>query len=145
VLLEFAANQNRGLILPYVRTLPANPAEGTLVLDASNPARARVKYFNGSWRDLSAQDANVTAAMATQPTVAEAPEADNAKTIIGAVTSTASGVLVLESTTKAMILPTVEDVQNIINPSPGMLVYVNRSGAKRLAVFNGSKWSFWRP
>jgi len=145
VLLEFAANQNRGLVLPYVRTLPANPAEGTLILDATNPVQARVKYFNGNWTDLSSQDADVSTAMTAQPTILQAPEAAEAKTIIGATTSTADGVLVLESTTKAMILPTVEDVQNIINPAAGMLVYVNKAGAKRLAVFNGSKWSYWRP
>ncbi len=58
---------------------------------------------------------------------------------------TANGVLVLESTTKSMILPIVQDVQNIPSPSPGMMVYINKSGAKRLAVYNGSKWSYWRP
>lgn len=145
VLLEFAANQNKGLILPYVRTMPASPAEGTLVLDASDPTKARVKYFNGNWMDLSAQDADVTTALVNQPAAAQAVEAPGARTIIGALSSPADGVLVLESTTKAMVLPAVEDVQNIINPSPGMMVYINKSGAKRLAIFNGSKWSYWRP
>ena len=68
-----------------------------------------------------------------------------AKAIIGAQTSVADGVLVLESNTKAMILPTVLDVQLIPSPSPGMMVYVNKAGAKRLAVYNGRKWSFWKP
>jgi len=145
VLLEFASNQNKGIILPYVRTMPASPAEGTLVLDASDPTKARVKYFNGSWMDLSAQDADVTTAMVNQPAAILAAEAPGARTIIGALSSPADGVLVLESTTKAMVLPAVEDVQNIINPSPGMMVYINKSGTKRLAIFNGSKWSYWRP
>ncbi len=74
VLLEFAANQNRGLVLPYVRTLPAAPAEGTLILDATNPLQARVKYYNGSWMDLSAQDADVSAALTVQPTILQAPD-----------------------------------------------------------------------
>ena len=52
---------------------------------------------------------------------------------------------VLASNTKAMVLPTVADVQNIPSPSPGMMVYINKAGAKRLAVYNGSKWSFWKP
>lgn len=145
VLLEFATNQNKGIILPYVRTMPASPAEGTLVLDASDPTKARVKYFNGNWMDLSAQDADVTTALVNQPAAAQAVESPGARTIIGALSSPADGVLVLESTTKAMVLPAVEDVQNIINPSPGMMVYINKSGAKRLAIFNGSKWSYWRP
>lgn len=145
VLLEFAAGQNKGLILPYLRVMPASPTEGTIVLDASTPAEARLKYFNGSWVDLSGQDADVTAALSTQPTVVLAPEQPTAKTIIGANSSLADGVLVLQSTTKAMILPTVLDVQNILSPSPGMMVYVNKAGAKRLAVYNGSKWSYWKP
>ncbi|NIF06590.1 hypothetical protein F3J23_14165 [Chryseobacterium sp. Tr-659] len=145
VLLEFPANQNKGIILPYARTLPLTPAEGTILLDSVDPTKARVKYYNGTWVDLSGQDANITSAIAAQPTALQAPELPAAKVIIGAQTSTANGVLVLESTTKSMVLPIVADVQNIPSPSPGMMVYVNKAGAKRLAVFNGSKWSFWKP
>ncbi|WP_027379904.1 hypothetical protein [Chryseobacterium daeguense] len=145
VLLDFAPNQNKGIILPYVRTLPTTPTEGTLVLDASDPARARVKYYNGAWIDLSGQDADVSAALATQPTTSQISEAAGEKVIIGAPSSSANGILVLESTTKAMVLPMVQDVQSIPSPSAGMMVYVNKEGAKRLAVYNGSKWSFWMP
>jgi hypothetical protein len=145
VLLDFAPNQNKGIILPYVRTLPASPTEGTLVLDAVDATKARIKYYNGAWIDLSGQDANVSADLATQPTAAQAPETSGEKVIIGAPSSTANGVLVLESTTKSMVLPIVQDVENVPNPSPGMMVYINKAGAKRLAVFNGSKWSFWKP
>ena len=107
-----------------------------------------MKYYNGtSWIDLSGQDPNLTNpdVMTAQPTIALAPETSASKAIIGATTSSADGVLVLESTTKAMVLPTVADVQNIPSPSPGMMVYVNKTGVKRLAVFNGTKWSFWKP
>ncbi|KAA0126312.1 hypothetical protein FY557_17930 [Chryseobacterium sp. SN22] len=145
VLLDFPANQNKGIILPYVRTLPSTPSEGTLVLDASSPTGARVRYYNGTWIDLSGQSADITTALASQPTGAQVSEATSAKTVIGASSSSADGVLVLESTTKSMILPTVSDVQNIPSPSPGMMVYINKSGAKRLAVYNGSKWSYWKP
>ena len=145
VLLEFAAGQNKGFILPYVRTIPASPAEGTLILDASSPTAARVKYYNGSWVDLSGQDGNVTTALAQQPTAIQAPETTVSKAIIGAATSSADGVLVLESTTKAMVLPIVSDVNNIPSPSAGMMVYVNKAGAKRLAVFNGKHWVYWAP
>lgn len=145
VLLEFALGQNKGLILPYVRTMPATPTEGTILLDASTATTARVKYYNGTWQDLSGQDANVTSALANQPTELQAPELATTKSIIGAQTSPAEGVLILESTTKAMVLPTVADVQNIPSPSPGMMVYINKAGAKRLAIFNGAKWSFWKP
>ncbi|ALR31155.1 hypothetical protein ATE47_11745 [Chryseobacterium sp. IHB B 17019] len=145
VLLDFAPNENKGIILPYVRTLPTAPAEGTLILDATDATKARVKYYNGAWIDLSGQDADVSAALATQPTVSQIAEGAGEKVIIGAASSAANGVLVLESTTKAMVLPTVQDVQNIPSPSAGMMVYINKEGAKRLAVFNGSKWSYWKP
>ncbi|MGS0749088.1 hypothetical protein [Halpernia sp. GG3] len=51
----------------------------------------------------------------------------------------------LESSNLAMVLPTVSDVANIPSPSPGMMVYVNKTGAKRSAVYNGSNWSFFKP
>ena len=160
VLLEFAAGQNKGIILPYVRTLPstvlaadAEKVKGTILVDASTATNARMKYFNGTtWVDLSGQGANFTntavlANFATeQPTTAT--ESTTAKAIIGATSSSADGVLVLESTTKAMVLPIVDNVQNIPRPAPGMMVYVRGVSPtfnKRLAVYNGSKWSYWKP
>ena len=162
VLLDFKANQNKGIIVPYVRALPTGTAlvGGTIILDARSATlggpvtSARVKYYdakNSVWVDLSGQDANLTAPvdfMASQPTVLQAPESTISKAIIGERSSAADGVLVLESTTKAMVLPIVDDVQNILSPSPGMMVYVKGvtpTFKKRLAVFNGSKWSFWKP
>lgn len=144
VLLEFANNDDKGIILPYLRTLPDDPTEGTIVLDASENlgTEARVKYFNGSWVDLSGQNGNASAALLQQPTVVESP---TSKSIIGAQSSAADGVLILESTTKAMVLPHVTSVTKIIKPAPGMMVYVNKAGFKRLAVFNGTKWSYWKP
>ena len=148
VLLDFAANQNKGIIVPYVRTLPTGTAlvGGAIILDATTATAARMKFYNETaWVDLSGQNADVTTALAKQPTgITET----NAKAIIGATSSTADGVLVLESNTKAMVLPTVADVQNIPSPSPGMMVYVagvSPTFYKRLAVFNGSKWSVWKP
>lgn len=147
VLLEFAARQNKGIIVPYVRTLPTSPTRGTILLDASTPTNARVKFYNGNtvtgtggYVDLSGQPGNLTSALTVQPTGI----AEGGKTIIGNQSTLVDGVLVLESDTKAMVLPTVSDVQNIVSPSPGMMVYVNKAGAKRLAVFNGAKWSFWQ-
>lgn len=144
VLLEFAAGQNKGLILPYTRTLPAGSAltEGTLLLDAADAAKARVKYYNGSWQDLSGRDGQVTSELTTQATISETA---GSKAIIGSETSSADGVLVLESANKAMVLPLVRSTDDIPNPSPGMVVFVNRSGAKRLAVYNGIVWSYWKP
>ena len=152
VLLEFAANQNKGIIVPYVRTMPTTPTEGTILLDASTPTTSRMKYYAGTvkgWVDLSGQDANLNSTTVLANFATEQPssitETATSKAIIGAQTTAADGVLVLESTTKAMVLPIVADVQNIPSPSPGMMVYVNKLGSKRFAVFNGSRWSFWKP
>ena len=53
VILEFAEGQNKGIILPYVRTMPSGPnlVEGTILLDATNPEEAKVVYYNGDWVD----------------------------------------------------------------------------------------------
>jgi len=153
VLMEFAQGQNKGIILPYVRTKPSGTGfvEGTIILDATSPDKARVKYYNGiisteapdGWVDLSnGHDADITATMSSQPTVTEDPAA---KVIVGEEASTAKGVLVLESDNKAMVLPMVESTDDVPDPAPGMMVYINKTGAKRLAVYNGDGWTYWKP
>lgn len=140
VLLEFSATNAEGLILPYVRTLPGGVG-GTLLLDASTATNARVKFHNGtSWIDLSGQGADVSVELIDQPTISDHVES---KVIMGSSSTSVDGVLVLESTTKAMVLPIVTNINNIPSPSPGMMVYLNEGSIKRLAVFNGSTWSFW--
>ena len=69
----------------------------------------------------------------------------SARAIIGSNVSAADGVLILESETKAMVLPMVESTDDVPDPAPGMLVYINKTGAKRLAVFNGAYWTYWKP
>ena len=65
-----------------------------------------------------------------------------AKSAIGTLTAT-PGILVLEDTNKAMVLPKVASPHlNIVNPAPGMIVYDTFN--KQLAVFNGTVWSFWK-
>lgn len=142
VLLEFANTGDKGIVLPYVRTLPVSPSEGTIILDASLPTASRIKYYNGSWVDLSGQDATVNTQLNNQPIITEE---SSGKVIIGDKNSLADGVLVLESSTKAMVLPIINNTDNIVNPSPGMMVYLINGNNKRLAVFNGNKWSFWKP
>jgi hypothetical protein len=156
VLLEFATGQNKGIILPYVRTVPSGSGlvEGTLILDATDATKAKIKYYNGvtsaespdGWMDLSnGNTADITTAMGIQPTSAVVTEESAAKVIIGTDTTSAEGVLVLESDTKAMVLPMVNSTDDVPDPAPGMLVYINKSGAKRLALFNGGGWTFWKP
>lgn len=155
VLLEFANTSDRGIIVPYVTTavLPTTFVGGTILLHTPQPSTttARMKYYNALtsvWVDLSGQDGIVTAALAIQPS--GVTESSTARAIIGDVPNPIpsgfpEGVLVLNSTTKAMVLPIVNNTDQIVDPSPGMMVYLNKTGAKRLAVFNGTKWSYWKP
>lgn len=149
VLLEFSQAESRGIILPYVRNKSNINTQGTLILDSSAPTQARVKLYVGTssanpdgWFDFSGRNANVTSTLSSQPT---SSGDTTAKVIIGDKSNAPDGVLVLNSTTKAMVLPTVNDYREIINPSPGMMVYINKTGYKRLAFYNGSVWTFWQP
>ena len=140
VLLDFEKNANRGLLLPTVSVISSNSTDGTLLLDATNATAARIKArINGVWVDLSTVDGNATS---TRTITADET---NSKLIIGAESSSADGVMVLESTNKAMVLPTVDNTDKIINPSPGMMVYVKNTITDKtaLGVFNGSTWAFW--
>lgn len=141
VLVEFANSGNHGLVLPYLTDTSNITTAGSLILDATTPTAAKVKYYNGTtWIDLSVQPYDVSSFLAIQPI---AMESTSAKVIIGNSTSSAAGILVLESTTKAMVLPIVSGFQNIINPAPGMMTFINNGGIKSLAVYNGGQWSFW--
>lgn len=157
VLIEFESGQNKGIILPYVRTMPssADVTPGTILLDASinNAAQSKVKYYAPSnvnadvsgWVDLSAgNEANISSLMNIQPLSAAVTEDLASKAILGANSSSANGVLVLESTTKVMVLPQVASTNDIKDPAPGMMVYLNGTN-KRLAIYNGSKWTYWAP
>lgn len=137
VSLEFSNSENRGVVLPYVSDKSGITENGTLIYDASD---FKVKYLkSGSWFDLSV-DGSGTADLSIQ---ASRQEQLSAKTSIGTPSST-NGVLVLEDTTKAMILPKVASPYlTIINPAAGMMVY--DTTARQLAVYNGTVWSFWKP
>ena len=153
VLLEFGSDGDKGIILPYVETVPTganNSKGGTLIFDvsANGEYKVKVKNENSGWTDLSVESGYST----TVATVVKAPQpaalTDNAsaKAIIGSSTSSTDGVLVLESANKAMILPTVSNFTDIKNPSPGMMAFLKHTSDNtkhRLIVFNGQKWAFW--
>lgn len=141
VLMEFSNAGNRGLILPYITDKTGLMTPGSIILNATTPTAAKVEYYNGTtWVDLSVQTANVSSFVGIQPV---AKENANSKMIIGSATSAADGILVLESATKAMVLPIVSSYQDIVNPAPGMMALINNGGIKTLAVYNGNQWSFW--
>lgn len=141
VSLEFDNTENRGFILPYVETKTGITENGTIIYDVTDH---KVKYLKDTnvWEDLSV-DATGAANISIQT---GKTESTTAKAVIGTAgaTDTTPGVLVLSDTDKAMILPKVANPHlNIINPSPGMMVYDTTK--RQLAVYNGTVWSFWKP
>lgn len=137
VSLEFASTENRGIVLPYVEDNSGISENGTIIYNTSDK---KVKYLKGgSWFDLSV-DTTGNADLSIQTTKTEKT---GAKVSIGTPTST-DGILVLEDSNKAMILPKVASPHlNVINPAAGMMVY--DTTARQLAVYNGTVWSFWKP
>jgi len=133
--LDFASNQFKGLVLPYVEDKTKIVAPGTLIFDVLDK---KVKYLKGnSWFDLSvATDGAVDLSLQASKT-----EVAGSKVSVGEATAV-DGVLVLEEHNKAMVLPHAASPHlNIINPSAGMMVYDTTS--KLLAVYNGTVWTFW--
>lgn len=138
-LLDFnnTAGNTNGIILSAVDSAPTLTAanNGTFLFDKSDK---RVKmYEKNAWVKLS--DVGSTA------NIVDNTSAENAAgaAIIGATTSTATGVLVLEAPDKAMILPKIATPhQSVKSPYPGMMCYDTTS--KTLAVFDGTAWSYWK-
>ena len=134
--LDFAAGTTNGIILPAVETLPTSPANGTFLFDKIDK---KVKmYQNGVWVNLS----GVGDIAGTMPIAPYSGTVDNGKqTVIGSRSTTANGVLVLESTNKALVLPKISNPHlNVKSPYPGMICYdTNR---KAVAVFDGKLWNY---
>ena len=140
VLLEFS-NQNKGFVVPWIPspTLTA-PAAGTLYFDASS--NYMLKLYNGSSYINLTQGAAKNTLTTTTVAVPNGTDDTTKKTVIGAKTSAIPGAVVLESTTKIMVLPKVTSPHlNIVNPAAGMIVYDPTN--KALCTFNGQQWTFW--
>lgn len=155
VLLEFGDTNDKGIILPYVETVPTgtNDAKGgTLIFDvsANSEYKVKVKNENANWTDLSVQSGYSTSVETIVKPPQASPLADKtgSKAIIGNASTSTDGVLVLDSADKAMILPLVTNFSDIKNPSPGMMAFLKHpsdSNKHRLLIFNGQKWAFWKP
>lgn len=135
-ILDFNETGNtKGVILPAVSTIPPTPANGTL---GFYRADARVYMFqNGAWVPMT--EGNGSTAALVNNTSAEVGNG----VIMGASTSTASGVLVLESASLAVTLPKVASPHlNMKSPYPGTICYDTTSNT--IAVFDGAYWNFWK-
>lgn len=135
------ADFQRGILLPWVTSVNdiANATPGTLVFDTTDK---KIKYLKGGatpvWFDLTL-GSNGTVDTSLQDALISN---NKAKVSIGENNSGADGILVLEDTNKAMVLPLVDSYKSIENPSPGMMAYDVSNNM--LCVFNGTQWTFWK-
>ncbi|UKB85990.1 hypothetical protein LF887_10295 [Chryseobacterium sp. MEBOG06] len=135
-LLDFPSNGTKGILLPIVETLPINASAGTLLMDKND----KVVKMNveSVWVPLSDPGALAGAFFNTN---GEIPGQN--RIIMGASTTAAPGILVLESFSKALVLPKIANPHiNVKSPYPGMICYDTIS--KSMAVFDGLKWSYWK-
>lgn len=133
VLLEFNT-EAKGIILPSVASAPG-AAGGTFVFNTTDKS---IQVFqNTGWTVLTDSSQGVVHPYSNSGTET------GAGTIIGAVASAKPGVLVMESTTKAMVLPKVANPHlNIRGAIAGTMVYDTVSSS--LAVYDGAQWSYWK-
>ncbi|WP_312554696.1 hypothetical protein [Empedobacter brevis] len=135
-----AAGNTNGIILSAVNDISGALSiatvnnNGTFLFDRSDN---KVKmYENNVWVPLSDTGDSSEILVNTSTEV-------GAGVIIGAQTTDAKGVLVLESANTAMILPKIVNPHTSVkSPYPGMLCYDTVS--KTMAVFDGKVWNYWK-
>lgn len=136
-ILDFATGTTNGIILSAISSSPSTAPNGTFIFDTSDK-KIKVRS-DDQWKDLS----DSGDASETSNTIDNNATEKGDGVIIGADSSTKEGVLVLESTDKAMILPKIyrPDI-NVKSPYPGMMCYDTDSNT--LAVYDGSNWNYWK-
>lgn len=135
-ILDFENPAKGGIILPAVTTLPTGSAatNGTIIYDYNNGC-VKIRE-NNNWTQLTPEIGDTSSInLNTSP--------DTGNGVLIGTTTTADGVLVLESQTKALILPKIDRPHlNLVNPHPGTMCYDTYNQA--LAIFDGSKWYFYK-
>ena len=141
---DYLATNKAGLILPSVtssndmqQTNSSNQTlqNGTLIYDLDD-SKVKVRE-DDQWIDLSPTTGN------SQRVVQNTSADIGTGAILGALSTDAIGVLVLESNDKAMILPRIFKPEvNVEGPYPGMICFDTAS--RTLAVFDGAKWNYWK-
>lgn len=138
-LIDFALNSKGGIVLPKVSEMPTSASStqnGTILVNAVNLSSITVQIRqNDSWINLTdpVELPNLDINTANDTAVGY---------IIGGQTSNAEGALVLESNTKALVLPKVSNVTDLTNATIGTIFY--DLNTKSLAVYDGRNWVFWK-
>lgn len=136
-ILDFGKNQINGIVLPYNETTN-NAVNGTIRVDKTTN---KVQYYNGfNWIDLT-DSGQIPANMY----INNNDEAADTQGVVISDTGDAQapGVLVLESTNKALTLPHIDNPHlTIVDPPIGMMCYDTVS--KTIAIFNGLEWYFYK-
>lgn len=136
-LLDFdqSPTNSKGIILPAVtNTTDVTLTNGTFVFDIDTKKVRMVE--NNVWKDLS--DTGNTSRI-----ISDTSSDIGNGVIIGAETSAVTGILVLEATDKAMILPKISNPHlTVKSPYAGMMCYDTVS--KTVAIFDGNNWNYWK-
>ena len=131
-LLEFG-NEARGIRLPLVTDASVMTiSAGSLVFDT---ATGSFRYYNGTaWSDVVSGGISGGSPSGTD---------SGDGVIMGSNTTSATGgVLILEATGKALVLPRVNNVDvRMQTPVRGLMVW--DTAKKQVAVYNGAKWCFF--
>ncbi len=141
VLLEFGT-EAKGIILPSVASAPG-AAGGTFVFDTTDNSVKVLEEKNGgtnaNWTNLTENEQ----ASGVQHSFSNSGTDVSDGVIIGSGTTTKPGILILESTTQALVLPQVSDPDLTIKGAiAGTVVYDTVSDT--LAVYDGINWSYWK-
>ena len=142
VLLEFS-NQAKGLIVPQVTSIDS-AVGGTFIFDLTDKVvkvqEEKNQGVNGNWTKLTD---NSKPGVSHSFSNAGNDVSVNNGVVIGNLTSNKPGALVLESTTKALVLPKVNNPHiALIGAIAGTIVFDTASNT--LAVYDGANWSYWK-
>jgi len=143
VLVEFGTG-NKGIIISSVASAPG-ASGGTFVFNTTEKAVEVYEGKNngnaGGWTKLT--DVNQGIIHSFSNTGADVIASGGAAVIIGATSTNKPGALVLESSTKALVLPKISNPHTAIKGAiAGTMVY--DTAADMLAVYDGVNWSYWK-
>ena len=149
VLLEFG-DEAKGIIVPEVASAPG-AVGGTFIFNSTDKAMEVWEGKNnsnaGGWTDLTTNNNTTPATVGVVHNYvnngADVIASNGAGVIIGAESTDKPGALVLESKTKALVLPLVANPHLTIKGAiAGTMVY--DTTADMLAVYDGVNWSYWK-